>query len=244
MAIIDNETREIRYKVAFYGPGLAGKTTNMFVLHSRAHPGCRLESRATETDRLLSFDFSPLRPRVGEPAVSVSCHTLPGCVFYEESRIEVLRGVDGVVCVIDSQEARLDGNVKSMTDLDFYLQGLGYEPSKIPRVIQYNKQDLPGSLSPEDLRAALNPAGWPEFSAAAVYRRGVFESTVGIIRLVLEKAGMPADASAFEDWLIQPPKPAQVPEPGPTQPIGWLARLRQAAALPREIWSQLAGTPQ
>jgi hypothetical protein len=141
-----------------------------------------------------------------------------------------------VVCVLDSQEPQLEANIEIMDNLDFYLRSLGYDPSEIPRVIQYNKQDLPGSLPPERLRDVLNPDGLQDYSAVAIEGQGVLETMVAITRLMLDKLGVPANTSVFEDWLLKPPapridtRPDRSSEPGPMATLsrrdGWLARLR------------------
>jgi signal recognition particle receptor subunit beta len=114
-------------------------------------------------------------------------YTVPGQIFYQASRKLILRGLDGVVFVADSQEARLEANVESMTDLHANLADHGLSLERVPFVIQYNKRDLPGLVPVEELRAALNPLAAPELFAAASSGVGVFETLKAIGRLVLKQ---------------------------------------------------------
>ena len=146
MSFINYASREINCKIVYYGPGLCGKTTNLQFVYQKTAPDAKgkMISLATETERTLFFDFLPLA--LGEIRgfkTRFHLYTVPGQVFYDASRKLILKGVDGVVFVADSQEERLDANIESMENLKVNLEEQGYELEKIPFVIQYNKQDLP-----------------------------------------------------------------------------------------------------
>jgi signal recognition particle receptor subunit beta len=143
-------------------------------------------SLATETERTLFFDFLPLA--LGEIRgfkTRFHLYTVPGQVFYDASRKLILKGVDGIVFVADSQKDRIDANLESMENLKLNLKEQGYELDQLPFVIQYNKRDLPNVSSVEDLRKLLNPKGVAEFEAVAVEGTGVFETLKAIAKLVL-----------------------------------------------------------
>jgi len=146
-------------------------------------------SLATETERTLFFDFLPLA--LGEIRgfkTRFHLYTVPGQVFYDASRKLILKGVDGVVFVADSQEERFEANVESLENLKANLREQGYDYDKIPIVIQYNKRDLPNAVAVESLREALNPTGkLPDFEAAAQGGKGVFETLKALARLVLQE---------------------------------------------------------
>jgi hypothetical protein len=188
MAFINYAGREICCKIVYYGPGLCGKTTNVQHIYDRTAQGSkgRLISLKTESDRTLFFDFLPLE--IGEISgfrARLQLYTVPGQVFYRASRKLILKGIDGVVFVADSQPARLDANIESMSDLQDNLAENGYALEKIPLVLQYNKRDLPGVSDLTELREALNPRGAPELEAAASSGRGVFETLKAVSRLAL-----------------------------------------------------------
>ncbi len=188
MPFINQATREISLKIVYYGPGLGGKTTNVQHLHDHTHDGARgrLVSLKTDTDRTLYFDFLPLEiGSIGGFRTRLQLYTVPGQVFYRASRRLILRGLDGVVFVADSQVARLDANVESMADLADNLQEYGRSAAQVPLVIQYNKRDLSGIVPLPELRAALNPGRVPELSAAAASGQGVFETLKAVSRMVL-----------------------------------------------------------
>ncbi|MBW2527102.1 MAG: gliding-motility protein MglA [Deltaproteobacteria bacterium] len=190
MSFVNHMAREINCKLVYYGPGLCGKTTNLQYIHDRTNPDARgkMLSLATETDRTLFFDFMPLDlGQVGGFKIRIHLYTVPGQVFYEASRKLILRGTDGVVFVADSQFARMDANEESVEDLNSNLSEYGFELETLPYVIQYNKRDLPGIASIEELRAAINPLGVPEFEACAVSGDGVVETLKGVSKLVLKK---------------------------------------------------------
>ena len=188
MPFINQASREISLKIVYYGPGLGGKTTNVQHLFDRTHEGARgrLVSLKTESDRTLFFDFLPLEiGSIGGFRTRLQLYTVPGQVFYRASRRLILRGLDGVVFVADSQRGRLDANVESMADLADNLDEYGRSLGQVPLVLQYNKRDLEGIAPLPELRALLNPGGAPELEAAAASGRGVFETLKTVSRLVL-----------------------------------------------------------
>ena len=162
MAFINYSAREINCKLVYYGPGLCGKTTNLKYIYEKtaADAKGKMISLATETERTLFFDFLPLS--LGEIRgfkTRFHLYTVPGQVFYDASRKLILKGVDGVVFVADSQEERFEANVESLENLKANLREQGYDFDKIPVVLQYNKRDLPNAVALEELREALNPTG-------------------------------------------------------------------------------------
>ena len=163
MTFINYASREINCKIVYYGPGLCGKTTNLQYIFDSTAPQARgkLISLATETDRTLFFDFMPLElGTVRGFKTRFHLYTVPGQVFYDASRKLILKGVDGVVFVADSQIERMDANIEAMQNLYENMTQHGYDVTKIPFAIQYNKRDLPNAAPIPELQAALNP-GWP-----------------------------------------------------------------------------------
>lgn len=190
MAFINHAGREICCKIVYYGPGLCGKTTNVEQIYERTNAGSKgkLISLKTESDRTLFFDFLPLDlGMVGSFKLRFQLYTVPGQVFYRASRRLILKGLDGVVFVADSQLARLDANIESMADLDENLTENGFAIDEVPLILQYNKRDLPGVVSVRDLRAALNTMNAPEVEAAAASGVGVFDTLKAVGRLVLSQ---------------------------------------------------------
>ncbi|HEX9286990.1 MAG TPA: GTPase domain-containing protein [Thermoanaerobaculia bacterium] len=188
MAFVDFAAREIHCKIVYYGPGLCGKTKNLQFLHERTSPSRRgqLISLATPNERTLFFDFLPLD--VGSLRgfqTRLHLYTVPGQVFYDAARRAILRGVDGVVFVADSQEARLAANVESIRNLEKNLREQGYEIAEIPYVLQLNKRDLPSAVPAAELSRRLAIKGEPTLEATAVTGAGVFETLKSIAREVL-----------------------------------------------------------
>ncbi len=188
MSFVNYSSREINCKIVYYGPGLCGKTTNLQYIHKRMDPESRgkMISLATETERTLFFDFLPLS--MGEVRgfkTRFHLYTVPGQVFYDASRRLILRGVDGVVFCADSQLTRMDANVESLENLRINLREQGYDPERIPLVMQYNKRDVNGVASVSELHALLNYRNVPEFESSALAGTGVFETLKSIIKLVL-----------------------------------------------------------
>ncbi len=188
MSFINYASREINCKIVYYGPGLCGKTTNLQFIYQKTAPEAKgkMISLATETERTLFFDFLPLA--LGEIRgfkTRFHLYTVPGQVFYDASRKLILKGVDGVVFVADSQPERLDANIESLINLRENLEEHGYDLDKLPFVIQYNKRDLPNAIPIDELRPLLNPDAVPEFEASAVTGEGVFETLKAVAKLIL-----------------------------------------------------------
>ena len=188
MSFINYASREINCKIVYYGPGLCGKTTNLQYVYQKTDPTAKgkMISLATETERTLFFDFLPLA--LGEIRgfkTRFHLYTVPGQVFYDASRKLILKGVDGVVFVADSQEERLDANIESLLNLEENLEEQGYQLEKLPFVMQYNKRDLPNVTSLDELRKLLNPDGVPEFEACAMTGEGVFETVKAVAKQIL-----------------------------------------------------------
>ncbi|MBP1728101.1 MAG: mglA [Deltaproteobacteria bacterium] len=188
MSFINYASREINCKIVYYGPGLCGKTTNLQYVYQKtaADAKGKMISLATETERTLFFDFLPLA--LGEIRgfkTRFHLYTVPGQVFYDASRKLILKGVDGVVFVADSQEERYDANIESLDNLRFNLTEQGYDLDNIPFIIQYNKRDLPSAMPLEEMRKDLNPTGVPEFEACAATGEGVFETLKAVAKLIL-----------------------------------------------------------
>ena len=188
MSMINYASREINCKIVYYGSGLGGKTTNLQWIYDKTNPQAKgkLISLATETDRTLFFDFLPLDlGTVRGFKTRFHLYTVPGQVFYDASRKLILKGVDGVVFVADSQVERMEANIESLQNLKDNLSEQGYDYAKIPLVIQYNKRDLPNAAPTEELRNLLNPATVPDFEGVAFKGDGVFETLKAIAKLVL-----------------------------------------------------------
>jgi mutual gliding-motility protein MglA len=188
MSFINYSSREINCKIVYYGPGLCGKTTNLQYIYRKTKPEAKgkMISLATETERTLFFDFLPLS--LGEIRgfkTRFHLYTVPGQVFYDASRKLILKGVDGVVFVADSQVERTEANLESIDNLRINLSEQGYDLDKLPYVVQYNKRDLPNISSVEELRSSLNAAGMMDFEAVANTGIGVFETLKTIAKLVL-----------------------------------------------------------
>ncbi len=189
MAFINYSAREINCKLVYYGPGLCGKTTNLKFIYDKIAESAKgkMISLATESERTLFFDFLPLS--LGEIRgykTRFHLYTVPGQVFYDASRKLILKGVDGVVFVADSQEERYEANLESMDNLVGNLREQGLELERLPCVIQYNKRDLPNAMPIDELRTALNPQGKRhDFEASAASGKGVFETLKALAKLVL-----------------------------------------------------------
>ncbi len=188
MVFFNHATRQMTAKIVYYGPGLCGKTTNLSAIYDRTALKARGEmvSLNTETDRTLFFDLLPLEVGViGGFKAKLQLYTVPGQVFYNSTRKLVLKGVDGIVFVADSQAAMLDANRESMENLTENLRELGLDFADVPAVFQWNKRDLKQIVSIETLEEELNPRGLPSFQAIARTGEGVFETLKGISRLAL-----------------------------------------------------------
>ncbi|MCB9528577.1 MAG: ADP-ribosylation factor-like protein [bacterium] len=188
MSFINYSSREINCKIVYYGPGLCGKTTNLQYIYAKTNPEAKgkMISLETETERTLFFDFLPLS--LGEIRgfkTRFHLYTVPGQVFYDASRKLILKGVDGVVFVADSQVERIDANIESLENLRENLEEQGYDLDKLPYVVQYNKRDLPNAVDAGYLRELLNPTNVPDFEGVATTGVGVFDTLKAVAKQVL-----------------------------------------------------------
>ncbi len=232
MVMINRATKEITFKVVYYGPGLCGKTTNLEKIYETANPKNKgkLLTVATETDRTLFFDFLPVElGTIRGMKVRVQLYTVPGQVFYDATRRIVLRGSDGVVFVADSQRIMMDANVESLENLKGNLRLNSLDPETVPLVLQYNKRDLPDAAAPEELDARLNWRNVPTFLSVATQGTGVNDTLKKIIELVIRKmqaaeaqfSGREApaeEATPPPQPVVPPPPPPPPPPPEPTPP--------------------------
>jgi mutual gliding-motility protein MglA len=201
VSLVNYATREITCKIVYYGPGRSGKTTNLQYIYEKVPDDRRgrMVSLATQTDRTLFFDFLPLDlGKISGFTTRFQLYTVPGQVYYKQTRQLVLQGADGVVFVADSQARQLDENIESLQDLHANLAEHGIDARTVPLVLQYNKQDLPRDLilTVADLDDALNFRAVPRFEADALHGVGVFETLRSISELVLKRLSQPAGAGA------------------------------------------------
>lgn len=194
MAIINQATKELQVKIVYYGPALCGKTTNLQQLHANVQTAPenkgKLVSLATSSDRTLFFDFLPIEAMaIKGYKTKFQMYTVPGQVIYNTTRQLVLRGVDGLVFVADSQYDKMAENVESMSNLEENLKALRMNLAEVPYVLQYNKRDLPNAAPVEYMDYLLNnrEVQVPSFSASASRCEGVFETLNMIVRLLLQK---------------------------------------------------------
>jgi signal recognition particle receptor subunit beta len=188
MSFVNYHTKEINCKIVYYGPGLGGKTTNIQYIYQKTSSQNKgqMITLNTENERTLFFDFLPLD--LGEIRgfkTRFHLYTVPGQVFYEASRKLILRGVDGLVFVADSQVERMEANLESYQGLERNLAEQGYDVSKVPMVMQWNKRDLPNIVPVEDLQYQLNKRKFPAFEAVATTGQGVFETLKMVSKSVL-----------------------------------------------------------
>lgn len=188
MAFINYSTREINCKIVYYGPGLCGKTTNLLYIYKKTNPDSKgkMISLATETERTLFFDFLPLSlGAIRGFKIRFHLYTVPGQVFYDASRKLILRGVDGVIFVADSQIERMEANIESMENLKKNLKEQGFNLDNLPYAIQYNKRDINNVVPVEELNRVLNPKGVLYFEAIATTGKGVFDTLKEIAKQVI-----------------------------------------------------------
>jgi signal recognition particle receptor subunit beta len=218
-------TMQVTAKIVYYGPGLCGKTTNLQFIHKKTAPRSRGEmiSLETETDRTLFFDLLPIDVGViGGMKLRLQLYTVPGQVFYNATRKLVLKGVDGIVFVADSQQPALEANLESFRNLEENLAEHSLSLDRIPLVFQFNKRDIRNIHSVEKLNETLNAAGYPFFEAAALHGVGVFETLKGIARLAIQSVrqklavGTPASRPpAVSLPGLEPPVAAPTAPPAP-----------------------------
>ncbi|MGZ5474005.1 MAG: GTP-binding protein, partial [Thermoanaerobaculia bacterium] len=179
MVLFNHATREMTAKIVYYGPGLCGKTTNLMVIFDKLDPKSKgkMLSLATKTDRTLFFDLLPVDiGKVGPFNLKIQLYTVPGQVFYNETRKLVLKGADSVVFVADSQPAMVDATKESFDNLLENMKENQIDPNDTPIIIQYNKRDIPGVLPVDDLQEALGLEGYPFAEASAIKGEGVMET--------------------------------------------------------------------
>jgi mutual gliding-motility protein MglA len=190
MSLINYSSREINCKIVYYGPGLCGKTTNIQYVYNKVDPSTKgkLITLATEMDRTLFFDFLPLElGQVKGFKTRFHLYTVPGQVYYDASRKLILRGVDGIVFVADSQQERYDANIESLYNLHENLEEYKMKLDDVPFVLQYNKRDMDNVIELEELEQELNPEKFPSFPAVAVKGDGVFDTLKCVAKGVLKK---------------------------------------------------------
>ena len=196
MALINRASREISCKIVYYGPGLGGKTTNLRHIYEKVSPDAKgqMISLATELDRTLFFDFMPLDlGTIQGYRTKFHLYTVPGQVFYNASRKLVLRGVDGVVFVADSQVECLEATLESFMNLGENLSEMSLSYDTVPLVIQYNKRDLPNIAPLDVLKSKIDPQGrFPGFEAVACQGYGVMETLKQVAKMVLGNVGRKA----------------------------------------------------
>ena len=188
MSFINYSSREINCKLVYYGPGLCGKTTNLQYIYAKTSPDAKgkMISLATETERTLFFDFLPLS--LGEIRgfkTRFHLYTVPGQVFYDASRKLILKGVDGVIFVADSQDERMEANIESIRNLEANLKEHGFDLSTIPYALQFNKRDLANVVPADEMYRMLNYKREPTFEAVATTGVGVFDTLKSVAKQIL-----------------------------------------------------------
>jgi signal recognition particle receptor subunit beta len=230
VALFNYTTMQATAKIVYYGPGLCGKTTNLQYIHLKTAAQSRGEmvSLETETDRTLFFDLLPLEVGIiGGMKVRLQLYTVPGQVFYNATRKLVLKGVDGVVFVADSQGVAREANVESLRNLEANLREQGLSLEDVPVVFQFNKRDIRQILSVDELNDTLNPGGAPFFEAAALHGIGVFETLKAISRMALASV---RKKIAWDTGRKAPVEmPAAAPPPGAMAPAEPVASAPPAA---------------
>jgi signal recognition particle receptor subunit beta len=227
-------TMQMTAKIVYYGPGLCGKTTNLQWIHHKTAPNSRgdMVSLETEADRTLFFDLLPLEVGViGGLKVRLQLYTVPGQVFYNATRKLVLKGVDGIVFVADSQVAALDANVESLANLHENLAELGLKLEQVPFVLQYNKRDIRNIHPVDTLTKALNKVGAPTFEAAALHGIGVFETLKAISKLSIGQVRR----KLAEESRRQPERPASAPAAATTSAAAPAVAAPAVAAAPAAV---------
>ncbi|NOR17431.1 gliding-motility protein MglA [candidate division WOR-3 bacterium] len=190
MANLNFAKKELNQKIVYYGTGLCGKTTNLRTIYAALNPQRKgkMMSLATELDQTLFFDFLPVD--LGDVKgwkLRYHLYTVPGQIYYNASRKLVLKNVDGLIFVVDSQQERLDENIESYINLQDNLKGYNLSLNDIPMVIQYNKRDLPNILPINDLQLQVNKGGYTYFESVAIRGIGVFDTLKSICQLTVLK---------------------------------------------------------
>jgi len=221
MVLFNHATREMTAKIVYYGPGLCGKTTNLMVIFDKLDPSQKgkMLSLATKTDRTLFFDLLPVDiGRVGAFNLKIQLYTVPGQVFYNETRKLVLKGADAVVFVADSQPSMVDSTRESFANLLENLEQNNIDPNDTPIIVQFNKRDIPGVLPVEELQEALSLEGYPYTEAAAIKGEGVMEtfhlvSKITAKHLYARLQGKPIPVEKAKPAAKAEPEPEPIPEP-------------------------------
>jgi signal recognition particle receptor subunit beta len=234
MVLFNHATREMTAKIVYYGPGLCGKTTNLLVIFDKLDPKSKgkMLSLATKTDRTLFFDLLPVDiGKVGNFNLKIQLYTVPGQVFYNETRKLVLKGADSVVFVADSQPTMVESNRESFANLLDNLRENQLDPNDIPIVIQFNKRDIPGVLPVEELQERLNFEGYPYAEASAIKGTGVMETFKLVSKITAKhlitrlKGGKPESkdekkrVAAAKSAPAPAPRIAAVPPPPEPEPV-------------------------
>jgi|GEM_PF-218027 len=225
MVVYNYSGKEINAKIVYYGPALSGKTTNLEWIYSKipVEYSGKMVSLRTQADRTIFFDFLPLDlGMIDGFRTRFMLYTVPGQVHYNATRKMVLKGVDGLVFVADSEPGRMQDNLESLQNLRDNLQELGMNPDSLPLVMQWNKRDLPNCMSVADLETRLNPRGLPSFEACALTGEGVYETLHKGSRLIYTKltgtqagAGEDENVSLFGDSIALCLQDVDKPEPEP-----------------------------
>ncbi len=227
MPLVHHTQREVTLKIVYYGVGLGGKTTNLETIHAQTRPESRgkLVSVNTEAERTLFLDFLPLQlGKFRGYTVRLHLISVPGQIAQDSTRQMVLRNVDGVVLVVDSQPGAIEGNNYAIRNLDYNLRQDGTDPDRIPMVVQYNKRDISGLLDVEELSERLGvPDGVPELVSSARDGWGVFETVKSIVRVCMHQLGDPSLRSEGRvDCLLEEPRARFYPS-GPVSMIHAIA---------------------
>jgi signal recognition particle receptor subunit beta len=230
MVLFNHATREMTAKIVYYGPGLCGKTTNLMVIFDKLDPKQKgkMLSLATKTDRTLFFDLLPVDiGKVGSFNLKIQLYTVPGQVFYNETRKLVLKGADSVVFVADSQPSMIESNRESFANLMENLEQNNLDPNDTPIVIQFNKRDIPGVLPVDQLQEALNFEGYPYTEASALRGDGVMETFRLVSKITakhlyarLQGKPVPLEKAKPAPKAAPAPAPQLAPEPEPVAESG------------------------
>jgi signal recognition particle receptor subunit beta len=245
MVLFNHATREMTAKIVYYGPGLCGKTTNLLVIFDKLDPKSRgkMLSLATKTDRTLFFDLLPVDiGKVGPFNLKIQLYTVPGQVFYNETRKLVLKGADSVVFVVDSQPSMVESNRESFTNLMENLKENQIDTNDIPVVIQYNKRDIPGVKDVDDLQQALGFEGYPYVEASALKGEGVMETFKLVSKITAKHLiGKLGGKSARVD--VQMAEPLQFPKQEPPKAVESKKKKAPAKAQPVDEPSWISNAP-
>jgi signal recognition particle receptor subunit beta len=253
MVLFNHATREMTAKIVYYGPGLCGKTTNLMVIFDKLDPKSKgkMLSLATKTDRTLFFDLLPVDiGKVGNFNLKIQLYTVPGQVFYNETRKLVLKGADSVVFVADSQPSMVESTRESFANLMENLEENQIDPDDTPIVIQYNKRDIPGVLPIEKLQEQLGLEGYPYTEASAIKGEGVMETFKLVSKITakhlfnrLKGKSEPIDRKKPAKAAAPKPKPAPAPArpaPPPEPELPPLTPFPEAVPFPEATESPLS----